>query len=59
LVEPRVAVKELPEPVTLAAGVPEPHWAETMETSASADARREKWTIVANSRTMLMILQYM
>jgi hypothetical protein len=36
-------VNELPEPVTLASGVPEPHWAWVTETRASsAPAKREK-----------------
>lgn len=41
-----VATKELPEPVTFAAGVPEPHCAETEDASASTAAKRENLAIV-------------
>ena len=38
--EPFVAVKELPEPVTFASGVPDPHCAWTKPPSASTAAVR-------------------
>ena len=41
-------MNELPEPVTLASGVPEPHWAETKEESAINAATIENFAIVAN-----------
>lgn len=49
MVEPLVATKELPEPVTLAAGVPEPHCAEMEVASASTAVMMEKLTMLDES----------
>ena len=46
MVEPLVATKALPEPVTLALGVPEPHCAEIEVASASKAVRMENLAIL-------------
>jgi hypothetical protein len=44
--DPLVAVKEEPEPVTLAFGVPEPHCAAAVERSANAVTKIDSLAIV-------------
>ncbi|GJC80861.1 hypothetical protein ColLi_03698 [Colletotrichum liriopes] len=46
--DPLVATKELPEPVTLAWGVPLPHWAATEEASASTAVTRENLAMITS-----------
>lgn len=45
--DPFVAVNELPDPVTFASGVPEPHCAYTADTRANVAAMMENLAIAA------------